>query len=144
MNKTQIMKHRLGALEKMGHQDLEEKFRELFGRDAPKSNVRNLRMRLGWKVQEILFGGLDSEDVEKLKELADNDPLANLSMKKSRIAKVLRGTRYEKIWNGKKYQVTVGKNGQFEFNGKFYRSLSVVASEITGTHWNGRKFFGVK
>ena len=35
-------------------------------------------------------------------------------------------------------------NNKFEFEGEMYRSLSAIADKITGTHWNGKKFFGVK
>ncbi|MBS5802667.1 MAG: DUF2924 domain-containing protein [Brachyspira sp.] len=38
--------------------------------------------------------------------------------------------------------MTVVPSG-FEYNGKKYKSLSVIANEITGTRWNGKKFFGV-
>ena len=33
--------------------------------------------------------------------------------------------------------------GGFNFKGKIYKTLSAVANVITGTHWNGKKFFGV-
>lgn len=55
-----------------------------------------------------------------------------------------RGTRLRREWKGKTYEVIVRDDGSFEYNGEIYRSLSSVASGITGTHWNGKKFFGVK
>ena len=35
------------------------------------------------------------------------------------------------------------RNG-FEFEGDIYKSLSAVAKAITGTHWNGYHFFGLR
>ena len=45
-------------------------------------------------------------------------------------------------FKGKRYSVTVIQNG-YEYNGKKYKSLSAIANKITGTRWNGKKFFGV-
>ena len=32
----------------------------------------------------------------------------------------------------------------FEFEGRRYRSLTAITKAITGTHWNGRAFFGLR
>jgi hypothetical protein len=53
------------------------------------------------------------------------------------------GTRLIRDWNDRRYEVTVTYGG-FEFEGRRYRSLSAIAKVITGTHWNGRAFFGLK
>ena len=46
-------------------------------------------------------------------------------------------------WNGQTYRVTVADGG-FAWNGKNYDSLSKVAFAITGTKWNGPRFFGLR
>ena len=56
----------------------------------------------------------------------------------------VNGTRLCRDWKGKTYEVVVREDGTFEYNGEIYRSLTSVAGVITGTHWNGKKFFGVK
>lgn len=53
------------------------------------------------------------------------------------------GTRLVRVYNGKKHSVLVKANG-FEYNGQTYSSLSKIANEITGSHWNGRLFFGLR
>ena len=45
-------------------------------------------------------------------------------------------------WNGRRYQVTVGK-GDYEMDGRAYRSLTQIAKAITGAHWSGPRFFGL-
>ena len=45
-------------------------------------------------------------------------------------------------WNGRRYQVMVGK-GDYEMDGRVYRSLSQIAKAITGAHWSGPRFFGL-
>jgi hypothetical protein len=53
------------------------------------------------------------------------------------------GTRLVRNWNGSRHSVLVQAAG-YEYNGKIYGSLSQIASEITGTRWNGWIFFGLK
>ena len=53
------------------------------------------------------------------------------------------GTRLIREWNGGRYEVTVVHDG-FEFQGKTYRSLTAITKTITGTHWNGPAFFGLR
>ncbi len=53
------------------------------------------------------------------------------------------GTRLVRKWNGARHSVLVQVAG-YEYNGKIYGSLSQIASEITGTRWNGWIFFGLK
>lgn len=69
--------------------------------------------------------------------------------KRSREAGTLRqnliapGTRIVRDWKGKQHVVTVHQ-GFYEYQGRSYRSLSAIASEIAGSRWNGWTFFGVK
>ncbi len=53
------------------------------------------------------------------------------------------GTRLVRNWNGTRHSVLVQSAG-YEYKGKVYGSLSQIASEITGTRWNGWIFFGLK
>ena len=46
-------------------------------------------------------------------------------------------------WNGQMHRVAVLAGG-FAWNGRTYPSLSKVAFAITGTRWNGPKFFGLR
>ncbi len=53
------------------------------------------------------------------------------------------GTELRRTWKGNDLVVTVTASG-FDLNGTSYRSLSAVATAITGTNWNGHVFFGLK
>ena len=57
-------------------------------------------------------------------------------------AAVKAGTRLVREWNGETHTVLVHADG-VEWRGQRYRSLSVVAREITGAHWSGPRFFGL-
>jgi hypothetical protein len=53
------------------------------------------------------------------------------------------GTRLVREWRGVTHTVLVHADG-FEWNGRRYRSLTIVAREITGAHWSGPRFFGLR
>ena len=144
MSKDRIMQKEITALEDCSIAELKEKFSELFGFECGATNARNLRARLTYKLQEIFLGGLSEEDKATLDAIADKDPAANLKAVPNTPKAVSKGTRLRRDWKGKTYEVFVRDDGKFEYDGAVYRSLSAVATEITGTHWNGKKFFGVK
>ena len=56
--------------------------------------------------------------------------------------KLKPGTRLLRTWHGESHEVIVTDTG-FYWNGVTYNSLTAVATEITGTKWNGRRFFGL-
>jgi Protein of unknown function (DUF2924) len=52
-------------------------------------------------------------------------------------------TRLVREWRGVTHTVLVHADG-FEWNGRRYRSLTVIAHEITGAHWSGPRFFSLR
>ena len=57
--------------------------------------------------------------------------------------KSVAGTRLVREWNGVEHTVTVLTNG-FEWQGRRFKSLSAIARQITGTRWNGYRYFGLR
>lgn len=57
------------------------------------------------------------------------------------------GVTLVRKWRGKTYKVKVIEDEKgrkrYEFAGQIYRSLTLVATEITGAHWSGPRFFGL-
>ncbi|MBL8694678.1 MAG: DUF2924 domain-containing protein, partial [Planctomycetes bacterium] len=53
------------------------------------------------------------------------------------------GVVYERVWHGERIRV-VEREGAFVWKGGTYTSLSAVARAVTGQHWNGRLFFGLR
>lgn len=53
------------------------------------------------------------------------------------------GTVLAREYRGRLIEVTVLPKG-FELDGQVYRSLSAAAKAVTGSHWNGLLFFGLK
>ena len=71
------------------------------------------------------------------KQFGDIPAIKNIRSRLNRLDNRMSG-KY-----GKKYEVTAISDG-YCYNGKVYKSLSAIANEITGTRWNGKRFFGVK
>lgn len=141
---NELITRQLKRLDAMNFSELKEKFCELFGFEAGQTNAVNLRRRLAYRIQELHFGGLSENDKEILSRIADGDPMANLKDKANSAISKLRGTRYQRVWKGQKYEVIVLEDGKFEYAGEVFNSLSAIARNITGTRWNGKLFFGVK
>lgn len=80
--------------------------------------------------------------LQKINKLVEQyDKTQNVD-KKSNIFSIADGTKLVREFKGKRYTVIVLNDG-YEFNGEKYKSLSAIANKITGTRWNGKKFFGV-
>jgi Protein of unknown function (DUF2924) len=54
-----------------------------------------------------------------------------------------QGTILAREWQGRMHRIAVLADG-FAWNGKIYASLSKIAFAITGTRWNGPRFFGLR
>ncbi len=137
----------LATLETMTLEQLRQKWLDLYGSDAPCYKKQFLIKRLGYRIQELFYGGLSEAAKAHLSQVAQEDPVARVDVRvpEKRQGKdgILPGTRFVRIWKDRRYEVLAQENG-FEYDGRIFRSLSAVAREITGTRWNGRLFFGLK
>ena len=134
----------LAALKTAPVADLKRKWRDLFDREPPPYNRRFLESRLAYRIQELAYGGLSDEALERLDAIADE--LEGKTAKRRRASatgRPIAGTRLIREWQGKEHCVTVRRD-DFEYQGRPYKSLSAVARHITGTNWNGLVFFGLK
>ncbi len=144
-DKHNTIKAQLVRLDSMEGAALAAKFEELYGFAPCDTTPRHLRARLAYRIQEILLGGIAEADMAALERIAAADPLANFTVPKEGKRQLrMAGVQLRRVWKGTEYVVTVLGGGEFEFNGKKYTSLSRIAGEITGGHWNGKLFFGVK
>lgn len=110
----------------------------------PKTYIGRTMMvkSLEFKRWERETGGLTPEQNERLQKLiaAYKRNPASFTDQSDYLKP---GTRFVKIYKGKKHTVTVTEKG-FDYEGKTWSSLSEIANTITGTRWNGWLFFGVK
>jgi len=58
--------------------------------------------------------------------------------------RLLPGTVLTRIYDDIEHRVLVRGSNDFEYQGQRFKSLSAVAKRITGSHWSGPVFFGLK
>lgn len=140
---TKSILAQIGALKSMDAKALKARWRELFNTEPPPYNRRFLESRLAYRTQELAFGGLKPETVERLAALAPQ--VGGKATAEARMAqeRPITGTRLLREWQGVEHSVTVRDDG-FEYQGRPFKSLSAIARLITGTRWNGWIFFGLK
>ncbi len=106
---------------------------------AANANKEYLRPRIAYRLQELSLGSLNEENKNKLLKIADGISIDSLK----RHSDLMTGTKICRQWNETVYEVEVLKDS-FEYNGQKFKSLSSIARKITGTRWNGPKFFKLK
>ena len=135
---------RLAALKTVPTPDLKQQWRELFAAEPPPYNRRFLESRLGYRIQELAYGGLKPETIQRLEALGEQLDGGNPVLRRIRgDDKPITGTRLIREYQGVEHSVTVLHDG-YEYQGRPYQSLSSIARAITGTRWNGWLFFGLK
>lgn len=135
---------RLAALKDMTVNELKAEWQALFDAPAPNNSRTFLESRLAYRIQELTYGGPDKQTRRLLDLLADE--VEGTLTRKAQIAdprNPVVGTKLIREWDGIAHTVTVLKEG-FEWGGQRYKSLSAVARAITGTRWNGYRFFGLR
>jgi hypothetical protein len=115
------------------------------GRQVPTHLPRHLLFRmLAYRLQSDAVGDLDADCRRLLDRSASPEQAGQRASETSRRTVELRpGTILGREWNGHMQRVTVLAEG-FAWNGTIYQSLSKVAFAMTGTRWNGPKFFGLR
>lgn len=112
---------------------------EIFGTPVPEVAPSLLRRALAGERQERKFGGLPLVLRKKLEAVSSDETAAMVVAP----LKLKPGTRLMREWNGTMYSVLVTADG-FDFGGKTWRSLSMIARHITGAQWSGPRFFGLR
>jgi hypothetical protein len=127
--------------------ELRARWHTVFRRRAPPHLPRHLLFRiLAYRHQADRLGDLDADTRRRLDRLGSGSPesMDRLVADLTRARTELRpGTLLTREWNGHMQRVMVLPDG-FVWNGKTYRSLSKVAFAITGSRWNGPRFFGLR
>lgn len=135
---------RLAALKTAAIPALKQQWRELFGAEPPPYNRRFLESRLGYRIQELAYGGLKPETLARLEALGNQFDGGKIIIRRMRgDDRPIAGTMLIREYQGVEYVVTVTRSG-YEYAGQPYKSLSAIARAITGTRWNGRVFFGLR
>jgi hypothetical protein len=146
----------LEDLARMEPKMLRRRWRTLLGSTMPERLSRNLTLRiLAYYAQVQRHGDLDRVSRQTLAEVlgqpSKSPPVAKaneITLRKAEpstlFSQVLRpGTVLTREHAGVMHRVMLMEVG-FSWNGRIYESLSKVAFAITGTRWNGPRFFGLR
>lgn len=125
------------ALEGLGLEDLRADWRRRYGPPPKLRSPELLAHILAWRIQADAFGGLDAETLKLLRRKTPKRP-------EPRGPRLTAGVRLAREWKGVRYEVEVMGEGAFRYGGRDYKSLSVIATEIAGSRWNGPRFFGLR
>lgn len=122
---------------------LQARWHAMLGRRAPTHLPRHLLFRiLAQRIQADLLGDLDAESQRLLDRSASPEKAGQRAIAR-RAGELRPGTMLAREWKGEMQRVAVLANG-FAWRGETYPSLSKVAFAITGTRWNGPRFFGLR
>lgn len=151
----------VAALRRMTVRELRARYTEVFGEATRSGNKDWLWKRIAWRIQANAEGDLSERARRRAEELANDAdlrvrrpaaPPAPSPASMTTTATVafagptgalMPGTVLTRSYKGRTIAVTVLERG-FEFEGEVHRSLSAVAKAVTGSHWSGNLFFGLK
>ena len=122
-------------------QELRLAWRQSHRTRPPQGLSRDLLIRaLANQLQEQTHGGASRALRRRLQTLAGEFEKGSVSFDPGVVPKI--GTTLAREWRGRTHLVLVREDG-FEYEGRRYRSLTVIAEQITGAHWSGPRFFGL-
>jgi hypothetical protein len=138
----------VARLRDLGLEGLRARWRTTFRRDAPTHLPRHLLFAMvAYRLQAEAMGDLDSETERYLSRMdRASSPAASIPLTQAfeqRQRKLGPGTVLTREWNGFHHRVMVLEEG-FAWESRTFKSLSEIAKTITGTKWNGPRFFGLR
>ena len=127
---------------------LRARWKAALGHTAPLHLPRHLLFGvLAYRIQADALGDLDKQTIQLLKRIGSagsaNDVAPVMAAFDQRRRDLLPGTVLTREWNGRNHRV-VRMADAFSWEGRTYDSLSSIAFAITGTKWNGPRFFGLR
>ncbi|MDR1375515.1 MAG: DUF2924 domain-containing protein [Holosporaceae bacterium] len=120
--------------------ELKALWEKMFDHPPAISSKEYMIAKIAYRIQELAYGGVDEATKDKIQAAA-----REIKRPKAVCSKKFRpmiGTKIMKEYKGNVIEVLVVPDG-FSYAGEIYKSLSSIATRITGTKWNGLKFFGV-
>lgn len=132
----------LAALAQLSRSERRARWRALYPDSRMQRLSREMVLRaFAYRLQEEALGGLDAVTRRRLARAMEEFAAGRRRGGRGSEARV--GTRLLREWKGVVHEVVVLEDG-VQFRGKTWSSLSAIAREITGAHWSGPRFFGLR
>lgn len=134
----------IAAMPTMQRSEVEAQWNKLGAGEAPRLPDPLFRRLTAQMLQERRYGDVPAIIRRELARLAEAEPeMAEKSRPPVMPIRLSDGTRLIREWNGRTIEVLV-RDEVFEWEGRAYKSLSHIAREVTGAHWSGPRFFGMR
>ena len=117
---------------------------KIFHGDVPNHNRQFLERRIAYKLQEIEYRKVDPNLLDRNKRRIESLMQTGKTKTRDPDYRPVAGTVLTREYHDKEYRVIVTADGNYDFDGRTFQSLSHIAREITGTRWSGPLFFGLK
>lgn len=134
----------LAALPSLPMAELWALWDQHFPRRPSHRNRHYVQSRLAYRIQEKAYGALSTNIRKMLVEAGAKHSKIKSAAGQSTKTLLMPGTTLIREWDERKHRVTVTPDGLFALDGQLFKSLSAAARHITGTQWNGPKFFGLR
>lgn len=146
--KRSSVEDEIAQLRGLDARGLQARWKIVFRKAAPPHLPRHLLFGvLAYRLQADAFGDLDAATKRALEQSSGvksrREVVERLEVLDRQQATAESGTVLMREWKGRKHRVMVMAEG-LAWNGKTYKSLSGIAFAITGTRWNGPRFFGMR
>ena len=128
------LEEQLAALGAMPRGRLKQEWERVYKEPAPNLSADLLRLGISYRLQEKSHGRLSRASRFQLQQPQEG---------RGGQPAIKPGTRFVRSWNGRTVSVEAQKSG-FVFEDRVYPSLSAIAREVTGAHWSGPRFFGLR
>lgn len=137
---SEDLRQEIARIAALGFDALKYEYQMRLGSDSSFGAVF-MRRRLAQLTQEDALGGLTPDEKTMLDRIAQSD--GKCLPKSRRPSAPVRGIVYSRMYKGRRVEVKSTGYGKFEYDGKQYGSLTACVKAITGSHYSGRKFFGL-
>jgi hypothetical protein len=137
---------------------LRDRYKEIFGEESRSNHKEFLFRRIAWRLQALAEGDISERARQRAFEIAQDadmricgpkpdgaswGEIRNLQSPGADRRLPIVGAILIREYKNRKITVQV-LDGGFQYEDRFYKSLSAIAREVTGTQWNGYLFFGLK
>jgi hypothetical protein len=120
--------------------ELTELWNKMFEHPPAVASRQHMIAKLAYRIQELTWSGTDEETERKIQACAKEISRPKKIMTRKFCPMI--GTKIVKEYKGAIHEILVVNDG-FAYAGAVYSSLSAIATKITGTKWNGIKFFNL-
>ena len=124
----------IAAIADMELDELRRDWSRRYGQPPQLRSAELLGLMLAYRIQADQAGGVSADLRRDLRRPASSPGMTALRP----------GTKLSREWQGVRHEVIVEGDGKLSWSGERYASLSQVARAITGTRWNGPRFFGLR